>query len=88
METINQVINTFKGFGYVEWGMVVVIVALLVTLLLYYKASMIAQRKLVQYEGEFKELKKSNDKLSERCKFFEDAYDELTHAYSKEVNNA
>lgn len=87
METINQVINTFKGFGSVEWGMVVIIVALLITLLFFYKASMIAQRKLEQYEAEFKELKKSKDKLSQRCQYFEDAYDELTSTYSKEVNN-
>lgn len=52
MNFFNQVIEQFKGFGTVEWGMIICIIALLITLFAFYKGLMICKDRLVAYEDE------------------------------------
>lgn len=57
MSLFTNMFEYIKNFGAVEWVLIAVIVILLITLLAFNKAALIAQQKLVTYENELKEAK-------------------------------
>lgn len=57
MSLFTNMFEYIKNFGAVEWVLIATIVILLITLLVFNKAALIAQQKLVTYENELKEAK-------------------------------
>ena len=62
MNFIEQLINTYKGFGFTEWGFVILIFILLGVIFFYHKGSMMCKQRIEQYEAE---LSDSNKKLEQ-----------------------
>lgn len=57
MSIFTNMFESIKNFGPIEWSLIALIVILLITLLAFNKAVLIAQQKLVTYENELKEAK-------------------------------
>ncbi len=57
MSLFTNMFEYIKNFGAIEWVLIALIVILLITLLAFNKAALIAQQKLVTYENELKEAK-------------------------------
>lgn len=57
MSMFTNILEYIKNFGPLEWSLIAVVAILLITLFLFNKAALIAQRKLITYENELKEAK-------------------------------